>query len=100
MRRKNIVHRDLKPANFLVNENWHLVLADFGKASMLDTDGKLKSKAPLKKIRSMAMPDSSKVLEDLYIGTEEYISPEGLSSGLSANPRFENDLWSLGVMIW
>ena len=48
----------------------------------------------------MAMPDSSKVLEDLYIGTEEYISPEGLSSGPAAAPCFENDLWSLGVMIW
>ena len=90
----------MKPANFLINEDWNLVLADFGKASKFDNDGKLKKRVPHKKFKSMAMPENSKVLEDLYVGTEEYISPEGLSSGPSSAPRFENDLWSLGIIVW
>lgn len=33
LRKASVVHRDLKPANFLLNERWHLVLADFGTAT-------------------------------------------------------------------
>ena len=29
---KFIVHRDLKPGNFLFDDQWHLILADFGTA--------------------------------------------------------------------
>jgi serine/threonine protein kinase len=35
LRQNNTVHRDLKPGNILMNENWHLVLADFGTAKIL-----------------------------------------------------------------
>jgi 3-phosphoinositide dependent protein kinase-1 len=32
---KNIVHRDLKPGNMLFNDQWHLILADFGTAKVV-----------------------------------------------------------------
>lgn len=30
-----MVHRDLKPGNILINEDWHLLLADFGTAKVV-----------------------------------------------------------------
>ena len=46
------------------------------------------------------MPARNGALSNSYFGTEEYIPPEALSFGPSSSPRFENDLWSLGVIIW
>jgi serine/threonine protein kinase len=34
MRTKEIAHRDLKPGNILLDENYHLVLCDFGTAKV------------------------------------------------------------------
>mmetsp|Transcript_27448 Transcript_27448/g.20608 ORF Transcript_27448/g.20608 Transcript_27448/m.20608 type:complete len:98 (-) Transcript_27448:452-745(-) len=34
LKSKNVVHRDLKPCNILLNENWHLLLGDFGTAKL------------------------------------------------------------------
>ena len=36
MRKHDIVHRDLKPANILVDDSYHLKLADFGVAKNID----------------------------------------------------------------
>jgi serine/threonine protein kinase len=42
------VHRDLKPSNILLNENYHLVLADFGTAKILKTETSSSFDSPMK----------------------------------------------------
>jgi serine/threonine protein kinase len=36
MRAKNVVHRDLKPHNILLDDTYHIKLADFGAAKIID----------------------------------------------------------------
>lgn len=38
LRSKNIVHRDLKPQNILLDNTYHIKLADFGAAKIIDPD--------------------------------------------------------------
>ncbi len=45
LRSKGVMHRDLKPGNFLFNETWHLVLADFGTAKQIKTEGDISPSA-------------------------------------------------------
>jgi 3-phosphoinositide dependent protein kinase-1 len=36
LNKHNIVHRDLKPQNLLIDETFHLKIADFGAAKIID----------------------------------------------------------------
>lgn len=58
---QNIIHRDLKPENFLLDQNGHLKLTDFGLATFLN------NKNLKKRIRRNRFSIQ---------GTPDYISPE------------------------
>ncbi len=80
-----IVHRDLKPENVLVNDNWEVIISDFGFA--IDVD-------ELKR-------------EGLFtrVGTLEFIPIEMLSICLpnpNNKPRYDErvDIWSMGIIIF
>jgi tRNA A-37 threonylcarbamoyl transferase component Bud32 len=74
---QGIVHRDLKPANVLMEEDGHVVLTDFGIAT-IEGDARLTASG-------------------LLIGTPGYMAPERLA-GRPGGPA--SDLWSLGAVLY
>ena len=80
-----IVHHDLKPENILVNLEGHCVIADFGGAQFMDSEGRL-----------VQEPGTVAVM------TIQYAAPEAirclLDGGRTTCDRAV-DYWSLGVVI-
>lgn len=75
---QQVIHRDLKPENILLDENFNLLLADFGFAKDI-------SKDPYKKLSTK-------------IGTESYQAPELLSK--MAYLGQEVDVFACGVILF
>jgi serine/threonine protein kinase len=80
LHKQGIVHQDIKPDNILIDENGVYVITDFGIS--------LKAQSTLRK--SMRVQASA--------GTMAYMAPERFSS--EPQPRPENDIWSLGAMMF
>lgn len=107
LRTQQVVHRDIKPANLLLNEKWQLVLADFGTAkveaknSITDHCALRKSKSTKDVLSQGLVPlSNSKIQEEPdLVGSQEYISPEGVA-GIQSRVGHASDLWSLGVILW
>lgn len=75
---KNIVHRDLKMENFMIDEDLHVKLGDFGLA---------------KKIQQDEGPSSP-------VGTQRYMPPENYENMFSPMHSPKTDTYSFGVLLY
>lgn len=79
MRQHKIAHRDIKPENIMLNEQFHLILGDFGTAKFMTDKLKIEKKGTT------------------FVGTAEYVSPEVL---LDKESGYPSDLWALGCILY
>lgn len=81
---KGIVHRDLKPENVLFNENWHILITDFGSAKIIGLD-------------KTSEEEDQKRRKYSFVGTAQYVSPEILND---IEATCASDLWALGCIVY
>lgn len=83
---KGVIHRDIKPSNILVNTQDgrpHAKVIDFGIA----------------KATALQLTDKTLfTLQDQFIGTPQYMSPEQATGSLDIDTRA--DVYSLGVLLY
>lgn len=113
LRERNIVHRDLKPKNLLIDDSFHIKMADFGAAKIIDPD------EVQQELDNIALENESEDSDDsgsensfdqtdvsapnlannknTCIGTPLYISPEMMEYNIGC---FASDLWGLGCIIF
>lgn len=105
MHNNNIIHRDLKPENILLDENFHVMIADFGSsriddtevdyASSNDSDEKEETESDSDDLKNHQKHLKRK--RGSFVGTAQYVSPEILKGRQSTK---SSDLWSFGCIIY
>lgn len=97
---KNIIHRDLKPENILFDDNWHILITDFGSAKIVDKKSSSNEPKVIIERNDETNGDVNKRptrRRNSFVGTAQFVSPEMLTDCSSS---FASDLWSLGCIVY
>lgn len=89
---KNIIHRDLKPENLLFDENWHILITDFGSAKILTSENGHNNESSTIDVPEKEYPYKRR---NSFVGTAQFVSPEMLTETHSS---YASDLWALGCI--
>jgi serine/threonine protein kinase len=76
---EGVIHRDLKPENVLMNDDYDVVVTDFGLGRKLDSDS------------------TRHTITGLSMGTFLYMAPEQMTNAKNADAR--SDIYSLGRIL-
>lgn len=99
MHSRGVIHRDLKPENILLNDNMHILIADFGSAKIINREKIEEPKVTNTPSSNTRHNDENKPRERRYsfVGTAQYVSPELLKGEPTT---ISSDLWALGCIIY
>jgi 3-phosphoinositide dependent protein kinase-1 len=112
MHQRAIIHRDLKPENILLDENMHILIADFGSAKVLTPEEMQRQQTALTDNRFQGGSDNDNSDDEetapersgvgggrkrSFVGTAQYVSPEILKGKPTSRAT---DLWALGCIIY